>query len=496
MSDPQDGQNEGDSFPEIFGAEDEVLEESPRRAASAEFIVHTEVGSATALRDAMDPANQSLADALRLSFRVLQIVILILIALFFGSGIVTVKDSESGVLTRWGKIISYNGNMGLDSGLKFSWWPYPVGEFVLFDVDNLSVDIKDTFLPHSNIRGMSISQHLEKATTSERFRPGVDGALLTSEGDMAHMYLNARFVIQDPVKFVETVSLGTAEQMVKLAIEQATINVVATVTLQDLMEVTDAVTQRIQVDAQQMLDEIGCGIAIRQITLPEPPRPPYAIVRTFETLSKAKITAGTMAQSARQAAETTRSGMAGEHWKDIIDQINAYQNAIELGEADRAEELLVSINDWLDNDAVGQASEIISNAHSYQTIIDSTLGNEAKRFKSLLATFRRHPNLVIRQKWMEASSRVMSMADAEPFIVPEMLGRINLQLSGLDEIRQLRRDMKLDRLGRQAMTDNSLTSPYIMRGRDYYLDGPGRLLDIKDGEVIGQGENRRGNSGN
>ena len=40
---------------------------TPRRAASAEFVVTSESGSETALRDAMDPANQSLAEALRLS---------------------------------------------------------------------------------------------------------------------------------------------------------------------------------------------------------------------------------------------------------------------------------------------------------------------------------------------------------------------------------------------------------------------------------------------
>jgi hypothetical protein len=42
--------------------------ETPRRAASAEFEVQAEVGSQAALREAMDPANQSLTEALRLSF--------------------------------------------------------------------------------------------------------------------------------------------------------------------------------------------------------------------------------------------------------------------------------------------------------------------------------------------------------------------------------------------------------------------------------------------
>ena len=60
--------------------------EQPRRAASARFVVESEVGSAAALREAMDPANQSLADALHLSFRVLQVVIVVLVGTRPGYG--------------------------------------------------------------------------------------------------------------------------------------------------------------------------------------------------------------------------------------------------------------------------------------------------------------------------------------------------------------------------------------------------------------------------
>ena len=67
--------------------------ETPRRAASAEFVVDGDVGSEAVLREAMDPANQSLADALRLSFRILQLVILVLVVLFLASGFRTVDEN-------------------------------------------------------------------------------------------------------------------------------------------------------------------------------------------------------------------------------------------------------------------------------------------------------------------------------------------------------------------------------------------------------------------
>ena len=94
-----------DLVPEVAEEPPEVEEDdTPRRAASARYIVESGVGSEAMLRDAMDPANQSLADALRLSFRVLQAVLVVLVVLFLASGLKTIDDGQSGVRTLFGEI--------------------------------------------------------------------------------------------------------------------------------------------------------------------------------------------------------------------------------------------------------------------------------------------------------------------------------------------------------------------------------------------------------
>lgn len=471
--------------------------DSPRRAASAEFIVSSEVGAATALRDAMDPAHQSLTDALRLSFRVLQFVILVLIVLFLGSGIITVQDKESGVLTRWGKIVPYQGRKDLGSGLKHSWWPYPVSEFVLFEVENLTVEIKDTFLPNNIVRSKSIQQLIDTIRESDRFRDGVDGALLTADGDIAHVAVNVSYEIEDPVKFVENIVIDQGDNIVRWATERAMINAVATTTLKELMEITEDVRERIQVGAQLALDEIGCGIRIRQVQMAEPPRPPYTILNTFTELQEAGVMGEQQLQTARNGAEEIRSRTAGADWRTFINLIEQYEDTLDLSDDETAEQLLTAINDWLDNKAAGSVSSIISAANSYQSTIDSTLGNEAKRFASLLPAFRESPELVIRQLWDEARSNVLSQVTSETYYVPAGLGRMNIILSGLDEIKQKRRDRKLDRRNSQGWIEGlDLMSPYIKQSQDIRMSGPGRQLDIKDGKVIGQGAARDSNSGN
>ncbi len=121
--------------------------EAPRRAASAQLVVEGEVGADAELREAMDPANQSLADALRLSFRVLQFVILALLALFLVSGFQRVDDSQSGVMLRFGRIVEVDDHRALEPGLRRNLLPYPAGEFVILDVESRPVDIATTFFP-------------------------------------------------------------------------------------------------------------------------------------------------------------------------------------------------------------------------------------------------------------------------------------------------------------------------------------------------------------
>ena len=50
--------------------------------------------------EAMDAPNQSLADALRVSFRILKVVLIIVIVLYFGSGMQQLEQNERALVLR------------------------------------------------------------------------------------------------------------------------------------------------------------------------------------------------------------------------------------------------------------------------------------------------------------------------------------------------------------------------------------------------------------
>ncbi|MHC4710778.1 MAG: SPFH domain-containing protein, partial [Planctomycetota bacterium] len=326
----------------IEGVEPMEVEPQPRRAASARFEVETEVGSEAALREAMDPANQSLADALRLSFRVLQVVIVVLVVLFLISGFRTVKGNESGVMLRFGRIVEVDGQQALEPGLRRNLVPYPGGEFIIFDVENLAVDLGDTFWP-TIPPNVTLDHAIERSHIRSALKPGEVGTVIAGDGDLAHLKLNAEYEISGPVSYVEHIKLGDADRIVELALQRATVHTAAGLSLQELVEQPEEAEARIEQAAQEVLDSLDCGIQLTSVHLPDT-KPPFAIVKVYRELQNAREEGREVIEKARQEADEELIRMAGPGYADLSRLIDLYEEAQDINDADRAETLLAEIN--------------------------------------------------------------------------------------------------------------------------------------------------------
>jgi modulator of FtsH protease HflK len=473
-----------------FGMEGpEIEDDAPRRAASARFVVDGSIGSEAAMRDAMDPANQSLAEALRLSFRVLQIVILVLIVLFLGSGFQTVRDGQSGVATLWGDIVSVNGEQALTPGLKFSFYPYPAGEFILLDVENRSVDLKETFKPMS--RGRDPKEMLETAAVTNPLTPNRDGSLLTRSGELAHMELAARYSIEQPVEFVEVVNdadpARNADKLVHLALQRAAIHVAAELTTEQLVDenLREDTGQRIRLAAQDVLDQLQSGIRIESLTAMKGSLP-LAIEKTSDDLQATKGTSDLEMTQATQQASETLTRMAGANHKKLSDLIDSYHSAYDAGNLEDASRLQQEINQQLESsETTGTVSEIIQSAQGFRSQIDLTLGAELARFRSLLPAYRQNPELVVRRQWLEAYARILRQPDTEViYLDPGM--DVRLSLSGSAMVQQIRRTNMLNR--KEAEANRIGIDPFnplnFQHGQDMSIGKPGRQFE-KDQETGG-----------
>ncbi len=465
--------------------------EAPRRAASAQLVVEGEVGADAELREAMDPANQSLADALRLSFRVLQFVILALLALFLVSGFQRVDDSQSGVMLRFGRIVEVDDQRALEPGLRRNLLPYPAGEFVILDVEGRSVDIATTFFP--TLPGnLSLDQAIERASPKGTLRVGQVGYVLTDDGDIAHLKAAATYDIVDPVKLVERLNVDDADRTVKLALDRAMVASAAGLVLQELIEQPEAVRDLIQTNAQDLLDTIDCGIRITDVQLLDA-KPPFAIVKVYRELQNAREESRRAIENARQEATEALIKAAGARWRVLAELIDRYQREEDLGNTVRGTELLGEINTLLESDEIGGAiAEMIHRANAHESEIELTLGREAQRFLDLLPSYRAQPYLVSKRQWLVAVSDVLTNKDVEIIRVPAGLGNIDIAISGSEEIARVRREELLKRRQRQGI-DRALSgySQYLQRTEDWDLGESNPILEIgPDGKIRAKGARR------
>ena len=79
--------------------------------------------------------------------------------------------------------------------------------------------------------------------------------------------------------------------------------------------------------------------------------------------------------------------------------ISAYERVAELGDANLKKSTLIAINDLLKSDTIsGRAANKISIAEGYRAQIETTLGQDFRRFQSLLPTYREQQSLLSASK--------------------------------------------------------------------------------------------------
>jgi hypothetical protein len=150
---------------------------------------------------------------------------------------------------------------------------------------------------------------------------------------------------------------------------------------------------------------------------------------------------------------------------------------------------LAEINNMLQsNEISGKVANRIVAAQGYRAQIETTLGQDYKRFQSLLPTYRDHPELVIRSRWLDMYATVLGNADAESIFVPKNIHSIRLGISGSDAIAQLRHRNDLRIREAASMIDGAMMNPWILRAREIDMEGPSRELSITGGVVQGRQE--------
>lgn len=305
-----------------------------------------------------DSGSQALSEALRSSFGVVKIIMVVLVIVFIGSGIFTVPPNQKAIVLRFGKSMSGTREQLLGPGLHWS-WPYPIDEKV--------------FIPFSEIQNVTSSAgwYFVNADGTEpqagpSLNPAADGYALTGDGNIIHARVSVDYRITEPINYV--LNFREAKEIVTNALDNALLDAAAQFTVDDAVRLErgafkDKVVQLFNrtVELQQL------GIMVESSKLES--IPPRQVNDVFNAVTAAEQESSTTNNAARSAAAT-----------------------------------MLSV-------AMSESNSIINIANSDRTKFLSSISADAKNFQDQLPAFERNPQLLMQRLLTESWRKILANSD-------------------------------------------------------------------------------------
>lgn len=378
----------------------------------------------------VDTAQESLASALKLTFRVVQMVMILLVVAFLVSGFQTIGETERGVKLTFGKVTRQD----LQPGVQWS-WPFPIGEMVKVRTGQETLDLGAFFMPNlfPSQRAKPWSEISQRKT---KLTPGTDGSLITADGALAHLECSVRYHRDDPLANALNVYAADESRIVLAAVERGIVLTVAAMSIDQLLrqggsDVADMGVRgtRIKQIAQEALDAIGAGIRIDSVNVRDP-RPPLAVFVEFDAVSKAEAESAKQRENADRAYHLILLDVAGEAHQILLDRLDAYEIATELDNVEEADAILSQIHALMEGKPVeidgelyeelvsGEITLILNEARQYRTDVVAQARSKVDTFQAKLVQFRKEPSVLITADWTRAYRAFLDNGQYETILLP------------------------------------------------------------------------------
>ena len=318
----------------------------------------------------VDAGSQALSEALRSSFGIVKIVMVLLVGLFLVSGFFIVEPQEQAIVIRLGKPVG-EGEKAL-KGPGWHWsFPYPIDEPVKVPITSIQ-KVRSTIGWYQTTRELELARNDYPALpVGMPMNPLDDGYLLTAEENIVHSIATLTNHIADPVTYI--FNFRNASNSVQRALDNALLGTAAAFKVDDILYrdipgFNEAVRQRVVdlVKAQEL------GVVVEECQVES--RAPRQLKDAFESVTQAELKRSKLMNEARNY------------------------------------EIQVT------NRASAEAQAKISAAETYRSSLTNDLAGEAERFTGLLPEFKRNPSLFAQQRLADTLSRVLTNATDKVFL--------------------------------------------------------------------------------
>ncbi|HVU07613.1 MAG TPA: protease modulator HflK [Verrucomicrobiae bacterium] len=306
-----------------------------------------------------DAGSQALAEALRSSFAIVKIVMVLLVALFFFRGLFTVGPQEKAVILRFGKPVGEGQKALLNPGLHWS-FPYPIDEVVRIPITEIQ-HVSSTVGWYATTPEQELSG--EEIPAGPSLTPGVDGYAITADNNIIHTRATLYYRIEDPIHYV--FDFVNASNAVQNALNNAILYTAAHFNVDDAIYSNqsgfqDAVRERVE----DLIEKEQLGVTVDQVQAES--IPPRQLKSIFDQVTTARENRG-----------------------KLLNDAHSYENQVT-------------------NAAAGQAATIIAQAQSGRARYVELLTADAKRFSNLLPKYESNPSLFEQQALIAAMGGILT----------------------------------------------------------------------------------------
>jgi len=284
----------------------------------------------------LDAAQQSLSDALRVSFGVLKVVMGLLFIVYLGSGVFRVDEQNTAVRYRFGEQIGTYGS-GWHFGL-----PFPIEEVVMVPRNAQTLSLDQSFW-YDNPEDREPEE-----LAFETLDPLKDSFLITGDTNVVHVQFDVVYVIEENnvEKYLKNVgSIERANELIRTAAERGMIHAIASAKTDDIVGNSNYPVDTITANTQQVLTDLDAGITVQQILIDlKNQSMPNQVREAYRSVTQAQAEKAKTIQDAQRTYDEQLTQAAGSAHPQLLTLINAYEAALGYGHETLADRLRDEIN--------------------------------------------------------------------------------------------------------------------------------------------------------
>lgn len=317
--------------------------------------------------ETQDAGAQALAEALRSSFAIVKVVMVLMVLAFLGSGFFTVGPSEKAVILRFGKPVGAGEKALLGPGWHWS-FPYPIDEVVHIPITEKQKVTSTTgwyfTTPEQELSG-------EELPAGPSLNPAVDGYVITADRNIIHTRAILYYRIENPIDYV--FHFLSASNTLQNLLDNALIHTAAHFRVDNALYTDQSGFQdAVEQHAGDLADREQLGIVIDHCEIQN--IPPRQLKEIFDQVIDSREKRNTTINAAKAAANKT----------------------------------------LLDSGA--RAAAIVNLAESERTRYVAQLDADAKRFSDLLPQFQTNTTLFVQQTLLPVMSQVLTNVQDKMFL--------------------------------------------------------------------------------